>query len=291
MGSLKAQKRLSLLKVNPCLSVFHYSEYTVHGQSAFFIKKLWTLNNVTNLNPVLHKSILPNGCFNIAVIDGPGIVVRQQSAHRHLTKGVYYCGQITKALEVDILAGTKATMIQLFPWTPVHFLFAVDLSSFTDSIILIHELPLNLPIRWNYLLDLPSEAQIHRYIVTSLAGLVKQTSASQSITKACRIIVDRRGDVSVTELATELQCSARHLQKLFKTFIGLSPKEFAVITKLRESIDAMAYPNSIPYPKLTELALVYQFYDQAHFINTFRSIASTTPKQFNPEDYLLALKK
>jgi len=141
----------------------------------------------------------------------------------------------------------------------------------------------------NNLLDLSNETQIHRHVITSSSKMINQISASQLITKACRMIIDRRGNISVNELTIELPCSTRYLQKLFKLYVGLSPKELIVIIKLRESIDDIAYPQKINNPKLTQLALNNQFYD--HFTNTFRSIAGTTPKQFNPRDYLLSLKK
>ncbi|WP_460926596.1 helix-turn-helix domain-containing protein [Spirosoma agri] len=271
--------------------MFHYSEFAIQDQSAFFIKKLWTLDNSTNPNPVLQKSILPNGCFNLAIINGPGIFVRHQNAAIHLTKGVYYCGQITKAIQVDILSGTKATMIQLFPWTPVHFLLPAVLSAFTDSIIPIHELSLTLPIQWDYLLELHGEAQIHRYLITHLSRSIRQNTDSQLITNACRIILERRGSIAVGAISTELHCSTRHLQKLFKAYVGLCPKDLAVIIKLRESVDDIVYPPEIDHAKLTDLALSNHFYDQAHFINTFRSIAGITPRQFNALNYLLSLKK
>lgn len=271
--------------------MFHYSEFAIQDQSAFFIKKLWTLDNSTNPNPVLQKSILPNGCFNLAIIKGHGISVRHQNAAIHLTKGVYYCGQMTKAIQVDIMPGTKATMIQLFPWTPVHFLLPAVLSAFTDSIIPIHELPSNLPIKWDYLLGLHRESQIHRYVVTHLGRSIRQNADSQLITNACRLMLEHSGNIAIVALSTELHCSTRHLQKLFKAYIGLSPKDLAVIIKLRESVDDIVYPHEIHHAKLTDLALSNHFYDQAHFIKMFRSIAGTTPRKFNALNYFLSLKK
>lgn len=271
--------------------MFHYLEFAIQDQSAFFIKKLWTLDNSTNQQPVLQKSILPNGCFNIAIINGQGVLVRHQNAAKQLTKGVYYCGQMTKAIQVDIMPGTKATMIQLFPWTPVHFLLPAVLSAFTDSIIPIHELPSNLPIQWDYLLELYNESQIHRYVVTQLSRSVRQNADSRLITDACRLMLERSGNIAVVALSTELRCSTRHLQKLFKAYVGLSPKDLAVIIKLRESVDDIVYPHDIHHAKLTDLALSNHFYDQAHFIKTFRSIAGTSPRKFNPLNYLLSLKK
>ncbi len=49
---------------------------------------------------------------------------------------------------------------------------------------------------------------------------------------------------SIKDLCVQLNCSSRHLQKIFLKYIGLSPKEFSIIIKLRNAIDEIAYPSS-----------------------------------------------
>lgn len=104
------------------------------------------------------------------------------------------------------------------------------------------------------------------------------------------MILISNGNTTVAEMAETLNCSSRYLQKLFKIHIGLSPKELSVIIKLREAVDGIAYPD-LDSASLTRLALVNQFYDQAHFNNTFQKIVKTSPKKFHVPDYLLSLKR
>lgn len=103
------------------------------------------------------------------------------------------------------------------------------------------------------------------------------------------MIVNTHGNTTITEVASTLNCSARYLQKLFKTAIGLTPKQLAIIIKLRNAVDDIAYPGT-GSSTLTRLALANQFYDQAHFNNTFQAIVKTSPTKFHVPDYFLSNK-
>jgi len=118
-----------------------YDEYYVNGNIANFIKKLWILDNPENHPLLLNKGVPPNGCFTIAIIQGNGLSMRHKDHTKRLYTGVYFCGQITETISIDVLSGTKATMIQLFPWTPPHFGIS-NSHLFTDNICPANEIAL-----------------------------------------------------------------------------------------------------------------------------------------------------
>ena len=269
--------------------MFTYEEYQVKPPHTFFIKKLWKLSNLGAPPEMIQKSILPNGCFNIALIAGEGLRVRHRGTEMYLTSGVYCCGQMTEALDVDILPGNQATMIQLHPWTPVHFAQA-DMSLYTDRIVPINQLipgvadfdPLASKGRQGY-------AAYIRYVVRSFAPSLLFSPASRAITQSVQLILDSRGEVKMAEIAANQQCSLRYLQKIFKKHIGLTPKQLSLIIKLRTAVDGIAYPDP-DVASLTQIALLNQFYDQAHFTNTFQAIVKKSPRSFHAGDYLLSFK-
>ena len=115
------------------------------GYIAHFIKKLWILDNPNDQPAILNKGVPPNGCFTIAIIQGNGLSVKLKNKIKLLPEGVYFCGQITETIYIDIPSGTKATMIQLFPWTPVHFGIS-SAYKFTDNICQINYIVKSIPI-------------------------------------------------------------------------------------------------------------------------------------------------
>lgn len=265
-----------------------YEEYYVTNEISHFIKKLWTLNNVVGGPAIMNKGVLPNGCFTIAIVRGEGLYVKQQNQVKHLTEGVYFCGQITETIYVDLYPGTKATMIQLFPWTPVYFgLSHAEL--LTDKIYPIDEVAINPVLDPGAMIGL-TNPQICRFITAAFSPLFRNDHNTSLIIESTQMIIANNGNISVSSIASSLNYSVRYLQKAFKNYIGVSPKVLLNIIKLRQAVDDIAYPN-INSLKMTELALANNFYDQSHFNNRFASVIKTTPKNFNKRDFLLSLKK
>jgi len=99
-----------------------------------------------------------------------------------------------------------------------------------------------------------------------------------------------KGKISVSSIASSLKCSERHLQKLFKNFIGIGPKLFTNIIQLREALDDVVYPN-VKLATMTQVALFNGYYDQPHFNNIFASFIGTTPKNFKEKEFYLTIKK
>jgi AraC-like DNA-binding protein len=71
---------------------------------------------------------------------------------------------------------------------------------------------------------------------------------------------------------------------------SVTPKQFSRLIQLRNAVDDMAYPQN-GAAMLTRLAYTHNFYDQAHFINTFRDIVKTLPSKFDQTAYVLAYKR
>jgi len=267
--------------------MFKYEEYDVDKELAYFIKKLWILDNSTSYIDVTGKSVLPNGCFNIAVIQGNGLMVTHQGREQHLTQGTYFCGQMTEAISVTITNGSKATMIQLHAWTPVHF-SSVDMYQFHDQIVPFELTGIDLDV----IGKLPGKSvqSICKDISLTFAPYLIISACSRLIYLATMMLLKNKGCYTIKKLAEDLKLSTRYLQIMFKKHTGLTPKQFAVIIKLRSAVDGIAYPQT-DQSSFMSLAIDNHFYDQAHFNNTFRSIVKTSPKKFNALDYFLSLKR
>ena len=268
--------------------MFSYEEFLVNGVLNLFIKKLWSLNNLQNPDQITQKSILPNGCFTLAFIEGNGLSIEIGSEVAHYKEGVYFCGQLTKVIKVDVLPFTKAIMVQLFPWTPVHFT-SLNMALYVNRLVPVEDLNLKIQLRSTPILNI-SYLSILKFTWLNFAPLFKTNRSSDFITGSCKMLISSDHDQILKELCTRQGCSQRQLQKKFKRHLGLGPKEFSIIIKLRKAIDDLAFTENSTQT-LTRLAISNHFYDQAHFNHTFQSIVKTSPKKFNAPDFLLSFKK
>lgn len=265
-----------------------YNEYYVNGKSANFIKKFWILNNSENHPPILNKGVPPNGCLTMAIIQGNGLDVKYKDQTKRLSEGIYFCGQITESLFIDVLSGSKATMIQLFPWTPAYFGFS-DAHLYTDNICVVNEIVLLKTLDLHKMMGL-SNRLICQYLMEAFTSLYRTNGSVDLIFRSTQLIMTNKGNITVASIAKSLNCSERHLQKSFKNFVGISPKLFINIIKLREALDDVVHPIDKP-ETMTQLAVSNGYYDQPHFNNTFASIIGKTPKNFKEKEFFLTIKK
>ncbi len=84
-----------------------------------------------------------------------------------------------------------------------------------------------------------------------------------------------QGSTVIHQLARSLRISQDTLEKRFRRSIGTSPKQFARLVRFRHLIH-----NHTPGQRLTDLAYEENYFDQAHFINDFRSFTGQSPQDF-----------
>ncbi len=261
-----------------------YSEHYVSQKTERFVNKIWCLDNSIGESLIENKLVLPNGCFNLAIVSGNAIEVHTSKNKYEMNEGIYFCSQMTNKVLVNIKPKTKVTIIQLHTWTLSMFP-KYDLSNFTDSIIKINfeELPFQIQI----------DAEIEVLLNTINAyfeELANLHSEKNVIEKICQIIKIQEEEISVSEISSALNSSQRLLQIKFKNATGLTIKKYIQILKFRKSVDQMVNAD-LEKLKLTDVALYNKYFDQSHFIKKFKDVTKTTPKTFNPDSYFLSQKR
>jgi len=80
---------------------------------------------------------------------------------------------------------------------------------------------------------------------------------------------------SVYAVAGELGVSERHLRRVFRETVGVSPKAFARIARFHRALGAARNDARVGWAGIAAGA---GYYDQAHLIAEFRAIAGVTPR-------------
>lgn len=75
----------------------------------------------------------------------------------------------------------------------------------------------------------------------------------------------------------DLNCTERHVRRLFLRYTGMPPKNFFQIMRWQSAIKIMA---ANPSCNLADVAYSLGYYDQTHFINDFKTFFQDTPKRF-----------
>ena len=112
-----------------------------------------------------------------------------------------------------------------------------------------------------------------------LAGFLRLASekASRPVSSAAVWAMDRTlarsGDVRIGQLCKELGVSRKHLNALYRSAAGLSPKVYARLIRFQSLIDNIQNPEN----SWVHVAATRGYFDQSHLIRDFREFAGETP--------------
>jgi len=90
--------------------------------------------------------------------------------------------------------------------------------------------------------------------------------------------IDRlRGRASVEAICANANVSRKHLNQLFQSQLGISPKKYARVVRFASLIDDVAMTNQVNWTVISAKA---GYYDQSHFVRDFRTFTGLTPTEF-----------
>lgn len=107
--------------------------------------------------------------------------------------------------------------------------------------------------------------------------LEKSVGVSSELNKALEWL-DRQSQQPITSLSHQSNLSQRQLERLFKQWVGISPKHYSRLLRVNLArADLRSAPGDVC---LTEAALNAGYFDQAHFNREFKRMVGLTPGQY-----------
>lgn len=114
-------------------------------------------------------------------------------------------------------------------------------------------------------------AIVEKFLICRITGV----STDPLVSNAIQTIQRTNGTMRIKELLADLPISRDPFEKRFRRMVGTSPKQFAEIVRFRHIINQYS-----PGTSLTDTAYAAGYFDQAHFINDFKSFTGQAPQQF-----------
>jgi len=117
-------------------------------------------------------------------------------------------------------------------------------------------------------------AFLERHLEGRFRSLGEEKELIQYLTEA---LAAGRVFLSVKELCRFFGYSARHLRRIFLDQVGITPKRFLAMVRVKQVVQAL---HSMPGRSLTDLAYEFRFSDQAHFCREFKAFLGSSPGQY-----------
>ncbi len=103
-----------------------------------------------------------------------------------------------------------------------------------------------------------------------LSESIERVEIEHAIEKMLLEIYESHGKIHISDLANKYQISPRHQQRLFKKYIGLTPKQYAMVIQF----------NHVQQKFLNGTTSFENYHDQAHFTKICKRITGFTPLEF-----------
>ncbi len=97
------------------------------------------------------------------------------------------------------------------------------------------------------------------------------------VKQICEEIYKRQGMVTVNELSDQFEINRQLLNKIFKGYVNYTLKRFIIIVRI---MSLAKFRINHPDYTLTEVALEFGYFDQAHFNYDFKRISGISPSEF-----------
>ncbi|QKJ30958.1 AraC family transcriptional regulator [Mucilaginibacter mali] len=249
-----------------------YIRIQPHPQLEQLIECYWM---VESDDPAIQtEKIIPDGftelIFHYGDLYRANISGQWQTQGRHLL-----AGQIGNYFYLENTGKAKMIAIKLKP-AALTQLFGLQMSDYTDRVVTLDTIPNRaLQQLQDIVLQFEDEQQVKEAFDTWLLPLSHSVTTTP-VTAAIDLIFKQNGMVTVKEM-TEAACiGERQLERLFKRYVGLTPKYYARIIRFN-------YIFQIVQSKSASWAdVVYQagYYDQSHFIRDFKAFTGEDPSAY-----------
>jgi AraC-like DNA-binding protein len=253
-----------------------YHQYDVSEELQPFVKCFWSLEAPAE-TIVEKQRIVPDGCMEMIFHYGDLYTQFFEDGSSITQPRCFVFGQITSPLEI---APTGISGIIAARFHPDGFApFAkIPITEIENRAIALHELFDDAVALEQQVLAAKTNEERIKTIETFLLTLLRTPEAANRIAKSSvEILLSHNGNVSVDELAEQLNINRRQLERKFSSAIGVSPKQLSKVIRLQATIKMLEQKK---FSSLTSLAYENGYYDQAHFIKDFKEFTGVSPKEF-----------
>jgi AraC-like DNA-binding protein len=239
-----------------------------------FVDHLWAFEGPTR-NP--YKRIFPNGCLELIVnLGGPYDALGEHGVERLPRTSL--TGSLTGPLVLRQPPRQHCIAARLRP-AGAYALLAPPLSEVTGLSVDLHDL---LGPDAAALTDrCAAVADVRAQLRVLAAWLRNRTRRARSfappIAWAVAELEATAGTSPIATIRERTGLSKARLSRAFRASVGLTPKVYGRIVRLRGALSALQSDGDL---HLAELAVDRRFYDQAHMNAEFRALTGLTPREF-----------
>lgn len=225
-----------------------------------YIQCYWILTGKDDIMDVL----LPDGCVDVIANVGITFFVEEKDTVLETDK-IYLGGALTEAISAIVPEGVKLLGVRFHPGCFAHFYPVLRLSSIANACI-------NVPT--DYFPELKN-SMADPVPALNTFYLKKLRQFHNPVSHPIRKIIDSNGNCTIKQIANLSFTTCRQLERKFKEYVGLSPKQFSSVLKFNYAHSRIESKKNTE--TLLDIALEAGYYDHAHFCKEFKKVTKRNP--------------
>lgn len=255
-----------------------YKEFPIHPELVPFVQVIWMLESEGE-ESAPKEQIMPDGIVEAVFHYGEPWTTTVAGMPSMVQPKSFAISMMRKHVEIEPNGGkTGFFSVRFLPWGAYHF-FSEPIGNFLDSTMEGGKLwPTHIDdMMERFLKATDEEERLHVVQDFLLGQLAIHHKPDAQLEMAVRLIRDRKGQVTITEVCEEVQVQKKQLERKFLSRVGTTPKVFARVMRFLNICQHLKLYEGVP---LGQLAQDCGFYDQAHFIREFKEFSGYSPKEF-----------
>jgi AraC-like DNA-binding protein len=265
---------------------FTFKKISPHPLLAPYIEKMWVFESSGKLPSDDMKLVVPNGNIKLTVAYSNGIVASVQGKVFHSKEdSVVLTGLVDAPLTLDIMEDKKAGTIGIeFNPQGAYRFFHGGTGTIKNQICqpgdVLGRTGQQLERRIAAVGSVGQKiAILQQFLIDQLANYEADPVFEFCITS----IQASKGQIAIGELERKTGYSRRWLDMKFNEKLGTSPKNLSSIIRFKHFYQALLDSNDT---FLQKNGFYDYYYDQSHFIRSFRRFTGVTPKRLeNAENH------
>lgn len=241
---------------------FNLERFYPGGELAFFVEHYWVVEwDLRGMKP-----------FEQHILSHPSVHMAFEKENTWIWGVV--SGKFTRKLvDAGKVLGVKFRPGAFYPF------YGQPISGFTDDTLAFNEVfDDDLQVIESNVLEQENYIQMAERAESFLMKHLPEKDLNiQTINEIVETVMNEPSILKVNDLTNRFDMSKRTLQRLFRKYVGVSPKWIIQRYRLHEAAEKMASGETENWP---QLALDLGYFDQAHFIKDFKQIVGQTPADY-----------
>lgn len=256
------------------LKKINFNTLEVCDELKHLVQSIWIVQTEHDLEGPLEFKVLTDCASGLIFNFGDKIEYQIDQKREEHSQEIVFSGPSKKLLRFIFHGKVKAIGIRFYPSTGYFFL-KNDMKNYRDLISKVGDNFIDgLSLLYK---ELEESTDLAKSVNAFLKERIRSDKKHSVLLNDILKDINSNQLIDLNDLALKNQTSLRQIQRLFNTYIGVTPLDFLKLKKINKFKDSVINKENI---NIVDETNDLGYYDQSHFMRDFKTYMEETPKKY-----------